>query len=51
MAREQEPGGLDLLVLSPYDSPAIRENLALLRERGSSVRLYIMEEGEVPLDA
>lgn len=47
----QSLSGLDLLVLSPYDSPTIRENLSLLRERGNSVRLYIMEEGEVPLDA
>jgi len=35
--------GLDMVVLSSYDSPEIQEKLDTLRRQGNTVRLYVLE--------
>ena len=37
--------GLDMIVLSPYDSGELQLRLEALRSRGNTVRLYVMEGG------
>lgn len=36
---------LDMVVLSCYDSPALRERLERLRRRGNTVTLHVLEDG------
>ena len=36
---------LDMVVLSCYDSPALQERLELLRQKGNTVRLHVLESG------
>lgn len=36
---------LDMVVLSCYDSPALQERLELLRRKGNTVRLHVLENG------
>ncbi len=35
--------GMDIVLLSSYDSPSIREKMELLRRRGNSVTLKVLE--------
>ena len=37
--------GLDMIVLSPYDSEALQVRLEALRARGNTVRLFVVEGG------
>lgn len=43
--------GYDMLVISPYDGPSLRQPLHALRLKGNTVRLYVLDQGEVPLHA
>ena len=36
--------GLDFVVLSPYDCPQIQERLEALRQRGNTVKFFLVED-------
>jgi hypothetical protein len=39
--------GLDILILSAYDSESIQAGMAKLRQNGNQVMLHLLEGGEV----